>query len=458
MTSSAQKFHGTYFQAFLMAVVLCWSPFNLMAYFAPFFFLLWVMLRSGSQIVVRNVVLITLSWLSILLFYKVIYRDFVVGNGMLAFLTYGSFFPLLAIPSKYLANRDLLWRMLRVVAAVVVLESTLGLVQAFYGTLQTGGFDLSNGDYVEGTIHPALITEGSFSNPMFAAIMATSLTFLLSYYFISGRGKGALILGFFVFVLASVLHVIVFLLGGFVIAFLLFRPKWTLRGRRLKGIYILVIVLALMPVGMGYFLSSNVANLIPVAAQILSQRYPKTAVMFRFYTEVPEDYAAAAAPYIGLGPGQYASRASFMGTGMYFFGGPMSSKRSNIPFTAMSAPFELFVEDLWIDALTNPAYGSSSTAKPQSSWNAVLSEFGLVGSALLLLILGAIMVKVKRHIRNETDRFWAFSFGTSLTFIFLLGFQENYWEVTQAIFIGLLLMKTAYAILVHTNQVEPSVC
>lgn len=374
---------------------------------------------------------------------------------MLAFLTYGSFLPILAIPSRYLANSKLLRRMLGVVATVVVLEGLLGLVQVFYGTLQTGGFDLSNGDYAEGTIHPALISEWSFSNAMFATIMATSLAFLIGYYFIYGRGKWALIVGFSVLVLASVLHVLIFLLGAFLISFVLFRPKLTLRGRRLKGIYILAIVLVLIPVGAGYFLSSNVANLIPVAEHLLTQRFPKTAVMFRFYAEVPEDYAMAA-PYIGLGPGQYASRASFMATGRYFFGGPTSSKRSKIPFTAMSAPFARHVEDLWLDAVTNPFYGSSSTAKPQSSWNAVLSEFGLAGSVILLFILRAIMLRVKRRIRNETDRLWAFSFGISLAFIFLLGFQENYWEVTQSIFIALLLMKTTYAILVHSNPAKHS--
>ena len=45
--------------------------------------------------------------------------------------------------------------------------------------MRCGTFDFGNGDYVEGTIHPQLISEKSMSNPIFAIIISTILIYLI---------------------------------------------------------------------------------------------------------------------------------------------------------------------------------------------------------------------------------------------------------------------------------------
>jgi hypothetical protein len=51
----------------------------------------------------------------------------------------------------------------------------------------------------------------------------------------------------------------------------------------------------------------------------------------------------------------------------------------------------------------------------------------------------------------------AISVGTGSVFLLLLGFQENYWEVSQAIFVGCMLLKVLYANVVYATEASPAV-
>jgi hypothetical protein len=159
--------------------------------------------------------------------------------------------------------------------------------------------------------------------------------------------------------------------------------------------------------------------------------------------DIPIEYPMM--PIVGLGPGQFSSRAALIGTGMYFGG----DNPRQIPFLPQgsSRVFQDYLEGLWMVAVANPFWGS--TQKPFYSWLSVYTEFGVM--ALVIIFGGAVLllVRLKRAATNAEGRVLATATGGGIILFLLLGLQENYWETPQALFVGLMLLKPMYGQLVH---------
>jgi hypothetical protein len=83
-----------------------------------------------------------------------------------------------------------------------------------------------------------------------------------------------------------------------------------------------------------------------------------------------------------------------------------------------------------------------STHQPFCSVLSVYTELGAVG----IVLVGWVLVRIVRRARRRaaadvSSRFRAVLYVAGVVFIALLGLQENYWEVPQAILIGLLLLR-----------------
>src|SRR5690606_13693093 len=134
-----------------------------------------------------------------------------------------------------------------------VIQAALGIVQALYGASLSGSFDIANGDYVEGTIHPWLPSGRSFSNPMFAANMAVMLLALAPYIMKRRRRYFfPFLLGSMALILASVVHVLLFLAAAFALIMTLYAPVLFSR----RGGIILMALLALAAITASTLLSS----------------------------------------------------------------------------------------------------------------------------------------------------------------------------------------------------------
>ncbi len=69
---------------------------------------------------------------------------------------------------------------------------------------------------------------------------------------------------------------------------------------------------------------------------------------------------------------------------------------------------------------------------------------GLIFS-MICIYVGMILWQMKIQARSYTQRIQAISFGSGVLLLFLLGVQENYWEIPQAIFVGAMVLKASYA-------------
>lgn len=196
---------------------------------------------------------------------------------------------------------------------------------------------------------------------------------------------------------------------------------------------IIPIVTALFLVGIaGMRLNPRLYSRIPTTvAGILDigpdAKYRKLRAMYLTVVELPKSVWFQ--PLIGIGFGQYASRAALFATREY--------GKIALPFPRYAGTY---TERIILPLLR---VANSSTHFPTSSWMATYGEMGLVG----LLVAVLVIVKgVLRFRRYRSVRFLRMNLCMviSLLYLALIGFQAVYWEYTQAIFPAVLTIKLCY--------------
>lgn len=421
----------------LVAAVAAFSPVKSVAFAAPYVLMALYLLRSGriESRSVRRLVLATSltvsSWLALILLHGIIQPRFSFTAAALSLITYGPLIYLLAVPSSMLRwDSDIKDRFKRIAAWLLVFQSLVGIAQGLWMYSVTGTFLGSTGDAVEGTIHLPLGASGTFSNPIFAANIAFLLILLLPGVVSGERSRlslSAVMLGGLAFVMASVVHVLLFLALSLAVG----AVPTLLRSRlRTKLRWVLAasaasyVVLALI--------GPNLLTISTFGRMLAGGELPRAEVWHSVITEVPQEYPYV--PLIGLGSGQFSSRAGMVSSGAYAAHGGL--ELSAQPSEAQRR----FLLDAYARSLEGHPFGS--TGQPLSSWLSVYSEFGaLVTTALLGW--GSVVAgqRVKRLIQagHSAD---AWSFLSASTLFLLLGFQENYWETAQAVMVGLVIIKS----------------
>ena len=134
------------YRSFIVSLILCLSPSNIIGYISPFVFLILVIMYNinNSKIIFRNIVIFLFFIINVIVFYKFIDNKFVIGNSLIFVITYGSFVPVIIIPNKFFANKQILNNIIKIIIPIMFIECFLGIFQSIYGVLSTGSFDLSN--------------------------------------------------------------------------------------------------------------------------------------------------------------------------------------------------------------------------------------------------------------------------------------------------------------------------
>jgi len=425
-----------YLGAWIVALGICWCPGKAYAYLAPLLALIWFMLASRQGIVVRRVVWAAAGYILFVLAHMISQAHFELPNACVFAATYSSFLFLIAIPNRLLARVRALPECLAIARAVVVFEASFGIVQAVAGYFASGTFDVDNGDTVQGTIFPHLRPDNAFGNPMFGASMTLLLIGLLAG--ISSRRASLLPLciGTVSLVLASVLHQLIFLAIAFGVAYFLIRPKLPVS----RGTITVLVVATTIPGIAVIALPGNIGTFNDIATQFLRGESPRAVSLRTVFTEMASEYPFM--PVVGVGPGQFCSRAALMSTG-YYFGGLNNPRVVTPAGMVIATPLREYLLQLWLRNVGYRYYGSSQ--KPFFSWLSVYTELGGLAVIALTVIICRALLRLRRTSRALENRMPAFAAAAGILFIVLLGFQENYWEVPQAIFPGFVLLKLLYA-------------
>jgi hypothetical protein len=414
--------------AIAVASMIIFSPLKMLAYFAPVLFVMVVYGLTGRLPGFGRVLAALTAYSAVCLIYVAGGTEVSFWGAALQVLTLSSFVALFVFSSRNLRYQRTLWALLPFLGALFLFESLFGIGQAIIAFGQSGSFDSANGDHVQGTIFPSTEIDSAFANPMFSANLILGLSFIAPHI-------RRMRLGWIVFIamslcalLASVMHQLVFAVLAWLIA-----PRLNGASRaQLRKFAVAALLLVATFGGVFVFLPQNLSSFIAIYDDFERGDSPRRIMLANLATTLPEKYPWQ--PLVGLGPSRFCSRAALITTGLYFRSFDVSRY---IP-TKITEPQSIFLMRLWNEASTNRYYGSSQ--KPFFSWMSVYAEFGLLGLGLALTLMARIMYLVRRHALAYPSALPAWnSIQASILFLALLSFQENYLEIPQAIFLGVLL-------------------
>lgn len=315
-------------------------------------------------------------------------------------------------------------------------------IQAFVGLFQIlmiGKIDGALGDYIQGTLQwNSFMTRdsGGFNNQIYAIALINGTLFLFKHLF--RKYKWLLFLSLTAILLTGVIHVIVCVVLSLATASVFFLPLRVLN----KAIISIVLL-----IGSIYFF-------LPENFQLFSHYYdlsqrreaaPKIEVTYDTFEYLKTNPKVL---FFGTGIGHYSSRASLVNSGTY---------NDNFDFlNNQSTHFKKVVKPIWDRFRFNKArYGNSTIHRPFYSMLSFFTEFGLLISSFILYLFYKYLKQLRKRLSTSTSRKTKSEIYILLIMIFFnlyLGLFENYYELSQAILPGVILMiilnnKTKNAIL-----------
>jgi hypothetical protein len=452
ISSHSSRYACAYFEMFVLAAMFIWLPFKAAAYAAPWVCMGWFILRasSGGSLIrlIGCIFIFALIILAYIFFYSMVEEKFVTQNAILFLFTYSSFLIFPVLPAN-VGQEKYLPKYLNVIGWLLLFESVLGILQVFiFIGISGGNLDRATGDIAQGTLSPLsfLYPAGNFNNQIFTCNILLLLLFYLPHAIVHRRGRMICAISAMAILISSVMHLLVAVLGAVAIVTLFFTRsflKFSLR--RL----LITVVLAIFLFFLALTQPRNLSLFTYYYDEMASS--PKFLVTVNSFFKLPQEYPWVYV--IGLGPGQYSSRASLIGTGKYFVAGGV---RQDIPGIEpnSSKAFGKYVNNYWDEVSQNPKkYGNSTMARPFYSLLSVQIEMGmLVFGGILFFTLG-LLVKLRNScltFATKGDRLkvlYTFSLGIVIGYLWLISAFENYLEVPHAIFLSLVLSKYYYAFL-----------
>lgn len=447
MERISENYAKSFYEVFIISLILSLSPSKVLGFIIPFVAIFWFIVRSKSGLSFKRFIIICLGWVLMLAFYdfysRLIGLDFQSSNAFISFLNYASLFSLLVFPAAIISPSYNYEKYARFALYVILVEGCIGIMQRVLVVVFRSH---ATGDVVEGTINPLSFLYGhsGFGNQFYAINMIFLLIFSFPYVFAQKKIWIAYYLtGFIALVLASVGHVFYSLVLALLVTYLLFEG-W----RLMLNIRMLVLLVCLVS---GMLLT--LAKLDPAVfnssqrqfSMLVNGETPKAKAIEIVFTQLVRDYPTT--HLIGIGPAQYSSRAGTIASGTYY---NLSVYFLDIPFLdlGMTVPFRKYVLRTWLYVQSNlAAFGNSTMYRPFFSLLSVYVEFGGLTLLLLLLLILKQIRQLKLHYRtasgspgNKTQKLLALSCSTAILFLFFIGFYENYYETSQGIFSGVLLI------------------
>jgi hypothetical protein len=435
---------------YTLVLAISFSPYKALGLVSPIIFLLGLILFVRTRILTQffQVSIFLAGYSVISLFYFFMTPEFSFINHFFLLLTASSIFVFLC-DLRAVASVLTIQSMASISTVFLFVQASWGIIQGIASGIRNRSFDIGSGDNVRGTIEPGFAVSTTGSNVMFAILVSTLVLFVFA---VSGgkltlMQKLTLCLACIAWLLASALHTIVFMIASVLISVIIyFNPVKNLyklkRITRKQGkITLLAILFSLGLAGLlPIFLPVNTSTLPVFMGMTFNFRREnmseKTQATLNTLQNVPK--VIPAQPLVGLGPGQYSSRASLIRSGEYMqaFNGILpkyssSLMRNNILY-------------LWLPFSRGEKSGS--TLFPFYSWLTLYSELGFFGVSIVLFIIASVIRKF-RTVYVSDFPYLGFGNIVLLVYVALLGFQDNYWEFTQAIFPVLLCINVSLRLL-----------
>lgn len=407
-----------------LSLILSFSPFKEFGQIVAIFFVFaaagYASLNSKKSFL--RLFFLACYWLMLGVVYYLVLPEFSFANHYLWLLTMSAFLILL-IDFREVMSPTFLQKLRPILTTILLFESSLGISQGIVAFFIKGSLDTDTGDLVRGTLELGFQQNTTASNPIFAILITSLFLFLVSTQIRFTWIDTICYLTFAcALILASVLHVYIYLAIAVVLATSLYMFRDIKRSILMTALFLAVgfvlwfyILPILMPNNVSH-LSDHATKLMDVSE---TSKSLKSRVTYDTIFELPQSIPIQ--PLIGLGPGQYSSRAALMASGYYLNSGFIYRYMSDMSYRYIIQPYTL---------IRGTAF--SSTHFPFYSWLTIYGELGLVGLTLVLTYLFYFVFFILKN-RIVTFPTMNASLLCMIFFVSLLAFQDNYWEFTQAV-------------------------
>lgn len=319
-------------------------------------------------------------------------------------------------PIKAIVSSDNLKKLIEHYLVIQIMFSIISIIVR--GSQMGFKFDVNFGDAIAGTFRNPLVYNADASNVIFAFTM---IIVMLFYKFIYKKETNKIIeyASYFIIFLASVNHLIICLVFALVLA--------TISLKRI----VLNIFLLILGGYLFFLVSPNNFNLIfdrfnaIISFTSGSGDALQENLKIQFLSNFLQDFSNEIIRFssIGVGAGNYSSRAALFFTGEYV---------NSFKFVSISPLMAANTYPLWKELLTRPPWLQGAFHFPYGSLFTFIAELGLLTT---IFILGLIIKKLK-----EFPFFTKRNLTIFLVFILLASVVDNYLEYYQSTFIVYFLL------------------
>lgn len=324
-------------------------------------------------------------------------------------------------------------------------QSVVGFVQLIVGlSLRNTNLDADTGDVIQGTINPFSFMNDAamgFGNQMYVINLLMMITFIAPTAFNKGNLLPILV-GFLAVTFASVLHLTASWLLSLVAIFIFFNPNIFN-----KYLFLIVLIVCFSGWIVYYSQPDNFSLIERYFTEYIAGESLKIVSTYQAVIQMPMEFPHAY--FVGVGPGQFSSKAGLIGTGQYF--GEFYSP-TQIPFIPQktSIPFQKYGYDLW-EYTNRPdlvKWINSTMNRTFYSLLSLYTELGVIIFTIILFQFLKLIIFFRQTFvdvnTSSANKLVAIGTATNSLFVFFICFFENYLESAQAIFVGLLLIKISY--------------
>lgn len=429
---------------YLLILLISFSPVDAVAQLLPPLVVLTLifLVQVRPRHHLARYIVIGVFYVGVGTLYQVLFGYFSWINYLLFALTTSSLL-VTFYDFRSIADAKLLDKVADITFYFLLIQAAVGFAQVVAAFSASGTLDSATGDAVQGTLNLSLVPKADGSNQSYAILVSSMLLFMIGCRPRStARWIGIGIIAFS-WLLGSVMHSIIFLLVSLIVVvflFIFFGPRAVISAKVKRRVLLLFLSALVLFVGFSVVvLPRNVASL-ERFVDITFDYGPKsdsqkTVATYNTLQLLPLDNPLFV--IIGVGPGQYSSRASLIRSGEYL--------QANLPISSYVNEYaKKYILDLWIRLRDQPGYLRSSVLFPYYSWLTLYGELGILGVAGVLLLIFRVYNGLWEGIFPEFPLLGVCML-ILLLYIALLGFQDNYWEWTRAIFPGILLLKLAFS-------------
>ena len=356
-------------------------------------------------------------------------QDALMINVLVWTLTHSS---LLLLLVNFRMSELILCRVIRFLCVLLVIESVIGIGQFLIINGFGSFYHMAAGDYVTGTLGRS----GAGNSISFTLLITILLCYIWSAkkFFQGGWAQIrliALVIVPLTIILASNIHQLIATIAG-ISLFAIHDPRGKHHARRLWVMIVSAIAILFGWLTFSFLQADNVGYASLLVNRTLQTIQGDSPVAIRKIVGLKNTLVSlpemnAAAPVVGVGPGQYSSRAALIMSGSYLDSGFLFAPQSTTYTQNLITP-------LWNRFIYTQNYQNGNANMPFSTVQSIYAEFGI--PIFLFVVIGTYMYFRKRlSLDTPTAKGEFLSYSI---FLFVC-FFDNYLEFPKAASMAMLL-------------------